>query len=221
MSDIELVVFDIDGTMLNTFEHIVQAFEVVLPQHNVKPDREAIRQVIGLTLIDCYKVLVPGGNHEAMRELHHETQQTPEMYALITAYDGLRETLELLEQKGVKRAVQTNRSRQSVDLIFDHVGIGALFDFILTPDEVSKPKPNPEGIQLISKQLEVPLNSMVMVGDTHIDILTGINGRVAGTIGLTHGFGTREELEKAGASQIIDSFTELPTALNKIGEMHE
>lgn len=217
MSKIKAVVFDVDGTLLNTFEHIVQAFEVVLPEHGVAPDREAIRLVIGKTLVDCYKALVPEGDHDAMAKLHHETQQTPEMYGLIVAYAGLRETLQELKGSGIKNAVQTNRSKHSINLIFDHVGIHDLFDIIVTPQDVTHPKPDTEGISLIAKQLGVAPGNMVMVGDTPIDVITGKNAGVAKTIGLTHGFGSKEELQKSGADHIVDNLSAIRPIIDKLG----
>jgi len=214
MTKIKLVVFDVDGTMLNTFEHIVRAFEVVLPQHNVKADREVIRKVIGKTLIDCYKELAPNADHEAMTKLHHDTQQTKEMYDLIAAYDGLRESLEGLHSIGVKTAIQTNRSRESIDLIFDHVGISGLFDEIVTPDSVMHPKPDPEGLLIISKRLSISPDSVVMVGDTPIDILAGKNAGTI-TIGVTHGFGTREELKVSNPDHIVDSLSEVERVIKE------
>ena len=217
MTKIKAVVFDFDGTLLNTFEHIVQAFELVLPQYGVKPDREAIRAVVGMTLLDCYKTLVPEGDHEAMRRLHHEAQQTPEMYELIKVYDNLRETIEELRLEGLKIAVWTNRGRESVDLIFDHTGITDLFDIVLTPSEVKNPKPDPEGLNLLAQKLSIPTSEMVMVGDMNIDVQAGQSADVAATIAMTHGFGTVEELKAAKPSFIIDSFYELIPVIKKIG----
>ncbi|MDB5183258.1 MAG: family hydrolase [Candidatus Saccharibacteria bacterium] len=215
---LKAVVFDFDGTLLNTFEHIVRAFEVVLPKYGVKPDREAIRRVIGMTLIDCYKTLVPNGDHEAMKKLHHETQQTPEMYELILAYDNLRETLETLREQGIKLAVQTNRGRKSVDLIFAHIGLADLFDYVMTADEIDNPKPDPKGLIFIAKEFSIKTSEMVMVGDMPIDVKTGQNAGVAAIIGMTHGFGTRAELESAGASYILDSFAGLPSVITRLQE---
>jgi HAD superfamily hydrolase (TIGR01549 family) len=215
---LKAVVFDFDGTLLNTFEHIVRAFEVVLPKHGVKPDREAIRKIVGMTLMDCYKNLVPNGDHEAMYRLHHETQQTPEMYSLIVAYDNLRETLEKLQDQDLKIAVLTNRGRKSADLILAYTGIADLFDFVVTADEVDSPKPDPKGLNFIAKEFSINSSEMVMVGDMPLDVKTGQNARVKATIVLTHGFGTRAELKSAGADYILDSFLELPSVITKLQE---
>jgi HAD superfamily hydrolase (TIGR01549 family) len=210
MKQIEGVVLDLDGTIVDTFEHIVRAFEVVLPQHDVQPDRELIRQIVGLTLVDCYRALAPGGDHGAMTRLHHETQQAPHMYELIVAYEGLREAVETLQEQERRVAVLTNRSRESVDLIFNYLGIADLFDMIVTFDDIGVKKPDPGGIQHIAEQWGVSPESLVMVGDTTIDVETARAAQMRAVIGISHGFGTRQELETAGADYIIDSLVDLP-----------
>lgn len=219
MSKIEAVVFDVDGTLLDTFEHIVRAFEKVLPSHGVEPDRELIRAVVGKTLVECYEILSPTVDAKLAASQHHEIQQTPEMYDLIVAYDSLRETLDELNLLGIKRAVVTNRSQPSLGLIFDHVGIAGDFEAMITPSELTKPKPDPEGVLSAAERFGVLAGSMIMVGDTHIDVRTGKNAKVRATVGVTHGFGTREELESAGADYIIDSLAELPGIIRTIEQI--
>lgn len=213
MSSIEGVVFDVDGTLIDTFEHIVQAFEIVLPEHGATADRQAIAAVIGQTLQQCYESLHPQGDHAAMAARHHEVQQTPDMYALITVHEGLSEALYGLEQHGIARAVLTNRSRHSIDLIFSHLGIRDDFEVIVTPQDVTEPKPDPEGLLVVASKLNIAVSQLAMVGDTAIDVTTGKNAQAGKTIGLTHGFGSKESIKQAGADVIIDGFSRLLPAL--------
>ncbi len=213
MNRIEGVVFDVDGTIIDTFEHIVRAFEVVLPEYGALADREAIAAVIGRTLRQCYEVLHPSGDHDVMAARHHEVQQAPNMYDLITIYDGFTDVLDTLADASIKSAVLTNRSRISLDLIFSHLGIQDKFDVVVTPQDVTTPKPDPEGLLLVSKKLKLPPASLAIVGDTEIDILAGKKAGVAMTVGVTHGFGSRKSITAAGADKIIDHFDDLPLAL--------
>ena len=213
MKKIQAIVFDVDGTLIDTFEHIVRAFEVVLPEYGAIADRRAIAAVIGQTLHQCYESLHPNGDHKAMAERHHEVQQTPEMYELINVYDGLKEVLSDLDARGIARAVLTNRSRDSIDLIFNHLGIQDEFEVIVTPQDVRKPKPDPQGLLLVAERLGVDVSNIAIVGDTSIDIETGKRAGVATTIGVTHGFGTQESIQNAGADIIINSFDEFLSAI--------
>lgn len=213
---VEAVVWDIDGTMLNTFEHIVQAFELVLPQFGVTRNRDEVQAVIGKTLQDCYREFLPEADAVVAAEMHHQAQQTPEMYALITAYDSLHTTFDWLKQKGIKNAVQTNRSRRSVDLIFKHVGLEGAFDQEVSPDDVKHPKPNPEGTLQICRNLAVDPARTIIVGDTSIDVMTGKNAGLLATIAVSHGFGTEESLRSAGADYLIESLSELTDVITRI-----
>ncbi|MBA2278855.1 HAD family hydrolase [Candidatus Saccharibacteria bacterium] len=172
--------------------------------------------LIGKKLIDCYKALAPEGDHEAMVKAHHEMQQTPEMYQLIVAYDGLREALDELHKVGLETAIQTNRGRDSLVPIFEHIGISDVFDTILTHEDVTEPKPNPEGIRIIAERLNIKPEEMIMVGDTAIDVLTATNAGMAGAVGVLHGFGTEQELRIAGAKEIVAGLGEVPKALRSM-----
>ncbi|MBL8121633.1 HAD family hydrolase [Candidatus Saccharibacteria bacterium] len=217
---IKAVVFDLDGTILDTFEHIVQAFELVLPRFDVHVEREAIRAVIGKTLHECYATFVPASLVVEAAKLHHQTQQSPEMYALITAYDGLLDCLDNLKALGYKVAVLTNRSRNSVDLIFSHMKLENIFDVVVTADESPAPKPDPRSVKRLSAELSLRPSELLMVGDTHIDVTTAINAGMAASVGVTHGFGEEQELRAAGADYIVHSLGALPDIL-KGTTLHE
>lgn len=210
---IKAVVFDTDGTLLDTFEHIVQTFEHVLPQANVEPHREDIRKVIGQTLIECYESLAPGHNAADLARVHHEYQQSEEMYQLIVAYEGLHEALEKLKKGGVGCAVVSNRGKESLDLIFDYTGLADFFDIVISGTDVERPKPDPVAMQGVIDYFSINPSEIAMVGDTPIDIMFGKNAKVGTTIAMTHGFATYKELNDAGPDYILDSFMQLPKVI--------
>jgi pyrophosphatase PpaX len=210
MKGIDVFAFDVDGTMLDTYEHIVKAFEYTLDEHKISSSRDLIRSVIGMTLHQCYEALAPEHtNHDLLAETHHNVQQSQEMYELITVYDGLVSVLDVIHQKDKKAVVVTNRSRGSLKLIFDHVGLSDKFDYIVTKDDVTHPKPDPEGIWLVARELGVDKNKIAMIGDTSIDITAGKNANAGMTIAMSHGFGSEEELRTSEPDIILDSFKEL------------
>lgn len=84
--------------------------------------------------------------------------------------------------------MSTNRGRESVDLIFEHIGITDTFDAVVTIDESHDPKPGIGGVQLIAKELGVAVGNLIMVGDTSIDMETAGWAGMKASIGLTHGF---------------------------------
>jgi HAD superfamily hydrolase (TIGR01549 family) len=210
MSKIKAVVFDFDGTIVDTFEHNIRALEMTLASRNLHYSREELRAIMGMLLVEIYEKLAPGEDAELLTRQHQATQETPELFELIAEYEGLRELIEELQGQHIKLAIQTNRSRASLQLILDHLELEPFFDCIITPQDITHPKPHEEGILKIAKILRVQPAEMMMVGDSHFDILAGKTAKTAATVGLTHGFGKREELEAAGADYIIDSLAELP-----------
>jgi phosphoglycolate phosphatase-like HAD superfamily hydrolase len=74
---------------------------------------------------------------------------------------------------------------------------------------VKRGKPHPEGLDRLLERLSVKPDQTIMVGDAAPDIQAGRAAGVAATIGVTHGFGTHEELQAAGADYLIDSLTAL------------
>jgi HAD superfamily hydrolase (TIGR01549 family) len=216
MRQIKGYVFDVDGTLLDTYEHIVTAFEKVLSKNGIPSRRDTIRSVIGMTLHECYEVLAPEHTDRSLlAETHHELQQSSEMYELIKVYEGLFSVLDIIQQRGFKAFVVTNRSRVSLELIFKHVGLAEKFDLVITKDEVSSPKPNPEGLLAIAKASGLKPSELAMIGDTGIDIQAGMNAGVGLTIAMTHGFGTLDELTAAKPDYIFASFAELEGVISE------
>jgi phosphoglycolate phosphatase len=122
---------------------------------------------------------------------------------------GIRTFLFQLKEHGFYIALATNDERKDTEAILNHLGIGGLFDTILCAGEVNLPKPHPETILSICRQLGIDPKETVMVGDSVADMMTGKRAGVALTIGILEGGVTpREELEKV-ADFVVDSIRDL------------
>jgi phosphoglycolate phosphatase-like HAD superfamily hydrolase len=215
MAKIEAVVFDIDGTLLDTREFISQAYEHVLEDHGMPArTREEIASQIGKKLHDCYAFLAPNGNHEQMAIDHHNFQEAN--LALVRAFDYVEEVMENLKQKGIKTALWTGRKGNVIASLEQAQVEPDAFDCIVDADMYNEGKPSSEGLFIVLGKLGVEADKTVMVGDAGVDIEAGHNAGVASTIGITHGFGTREELEAAKADYILDSLETLPEVIGSI-----
>lgn len=218
MSKIKAVVFDLDGTLLNTVEFVVRSFEHSLKRHNQALDRDQIFSLVGPPLKNIYEGLVPEEHVERAVEAHRKIQSTAEFQELLKEYYGLRELLDELKGLGLRLMIFTNRWRGGVEMIFKRLDIRDYFEIIMTPDEIKNGKPDPEGLEMISKLTGLTKESLIMVGDMEVDILAGKNAGVAATVGITHGFRDKSSLEKAGADYIIDSLEELVPVIEMINK---
>lgn len=208
MNDIRAVVFDVDGTLLDTREFIAQAFEYSLAMHgHCVPERESLMSsVSGIHLKDCYLLFAPNGDVHALMDTHRAFQL--DRFDLILAYHGLHELLDMLREQNIKLGVCSSRA-QTLKPSLEHVQALRYFDAVLDANDVVQHKPHPEGVLRVLALLGVPAGNSVMIGDTTVDIGAGKSAQCAMTIGVTHGFGTRSDLEAAGATHVVDSLSEI------------
>ena len=187
MHDITTILFDIDGTLLDTREFILQAFEHALRTHEYEvPDREEISAQVGKHLEECYLALA--GSKKSLQKLvqAHKNFQDQNFH-LSAIFPGVRETLEHLRGKGYKIAAVTTRYQRTAFQTLKDAGILYLFDTIIYGDDVSAVKPDPEPLLKALEILNEKPEHAVMIGDSHLDIETGKNTGIQ-TIRVTYGF---------------------------------
>lgn len=206
---LDAILFDLDGTLADTREFIFQAFERVLESYgHPVPGRSAMMAKMGLPLAECYAAFAPedGADIAALCAAHDAFQHAN--LGLVEGYDGLIDTLDALRAAGYKIGVCTDRG-EHVFAALGRAGIASRCDVLVHGKLVAKPKPDPEGILKALGQLSIEPARAAMVGDTRVDIEAGKNSGLALTVGLTHGFGARETLSRAGADRVVDSLPEI------------
>jgi pyrophosphatase PpaX len=211
---IKAVVFDSDGTLLNSFELIVAAYEYVSGQFGYKaPTADEVRPQLGKALPDIYRALFPGCDADAMVRVNSEFISKNATRS--AAFQGLNDMLQELEDAGLKLAILTGGNHKIHDLL-EHHRIKQHFSSIVHCEQVVYVKPDPEGFFKILDELLVEPFETIMVGDTPNDIFTGKNGHAAATIGITHGYGNKADLIAADADYIVDSLKDLTARIKKL-----
>jgi pyrophosphatase PpaX len=213
LADPAAVLFDLDGTVVDTIPHILASFRhattVVLGE--ALPD-DVLMQHVGVPLArQMYYFTDDEAVAEqllgAYREFNHRTHD--EMARL---YPNTRATLETLATTGVPMGIVTSKSRMMTQRALELFGLSPYFAAVVTADDTSVHKPDPlpvlEGLRLLGVDPE----RAVYVGDSPADIESG-NGAGVGTVAATWGVASRERLEAAGPNAIIDDIAELPTVL--------
>lgn len=214
---IKAVLFDLDGTLIDSEKVVLGAYRYVLAKHGEKFDEKIIRTFIGRTLEDTYSALVPGHDPKLLSVLHRDWQI--ERKHLLQGFDGLDNFLNELTKTGLMLAAYTSASRKRTDAMIEVTRIDKYINFILCGDEVANPKPHQEGVEIILKKLDVRPAQMVFVGDAEHDILSGKSAGVI-TIGITHGFGTKKALQDAGADYMVGNLEELQTLIQNINKKY-
>ncbi len=210
--DIELVVFDFDGTLCDTRNIIVATMRQTLSElHLPERSEDECAATIGLPLKKCFRKLFSQLSDE-------DTERCAEVYRRIfeankpqykpVLFPNVRETLSWLREHGMRMAVASSRNSLSLHDLLRDLDIAGYFDYVVGADMVVCPKPDPEPVLQILKRIGVDALRTLVVGDMDVDILMG--GRAGcKTCGVTYGNGTREELEEAGADYVIGRMGDL------------
>jgi phosphoglycolate phosphatase len=213
-----LAIFDCDGTLVDSQASICLAMETCFDAHRLAPPgREAIRRIVGLSLVEAIAQLLPQGEaalHAAMAEEYKRAY-----FALRTAgriedeplYDGIAEAIEALDAAGWLLGVATGKSDRGLLRVLDHHGLRHRFVTLQTADRHPS-KPHPSMIEAAMADAGAAPETTVMIGDTSFDIAMAVAAGVSG-IGVAWGYHEAPELSAAGAAVVLDRADQLPAWL--------
>ncbi len=174
---ITTLLFDFDGTLMDTNELIFQTFQYVLDKNYPgKYERIDILPFLGPTLHETFDSIDPE-NTEALIEEYRAWNKAMHD-ELASEFDGVSETLRLLKAEGMKMAIVSTKKK---DMLMRGLGLldaEGVFDEVIALDDVMKSKPDPEPILLALKRLGANADEALMIGDNYHDIVGGQNAGV-------------------------------------------
>lgn len=205
----ELLVFDWDGTLMDSAGAIVDSIQRACRDLDLRvPDEASARHIIGLGLRDALAMLLPelhesgyGGLVERYRHYYLSRDQA------IPLFEGAQEAVRMLNQAGFLLGVATGKSRAGLDRALAHTGLAPYFHASRCADECFS-KPHPAMLQEIMDELAVEPERTLMIGDTTHDLQMAANAGVA-SLAAAYGAHPRENLESLGPIATVGSFTEL------------
>ena len=208
MNKYSTLLFDMDGTVVNTDELIVQTFFTLYDMYKdgQRRDRKDIYYFSGPPIRETLKKEFPDLDSQFIwDEFHRISWDYYPKYIL--PFEGVKETLIKLKEKGIKLGIVTNKIHKTTQYCLDILSLNGLFDVIIGFDDVNKGKPHQEGI-LKAMQLfnENDKNKVLYVGDNVSDYLTAENAGV--DCALLY-WGPRNIGEEAQPKYKLQSFKEL------------
>lgn len=218
----KLILFDCDGTIVDSQHIIVAAMETAFTEAGrVVPPRAAILSVVGLSLVPAVSRLLPVGTDrfeaERLAQAYKDGFQTlrrdPANHEPL--YPGARNVIEeLAARDDVVLGVATGKSRRGVDVLFEREGLARYFSTIQTADDHPS-KPHPSMILKGMRETLARPDQTVMIGDTTYDMDMA---RAAGVVALGVAWGYHEvgELKAAGACRVLESYGDMPAAIDGI-----
>lgn len=213
MPKLDAIFFDLDGTLRDTEAVVYDAMQHAVEVHTgTRPARHELRpHVHHHTAV--HKALVSSVPVDDFVDTYrgklHQTWDDVAMFA------AAAETVQLLSRTGYTLAVVTSASRQGSIEFVRKWGLDDYFDAISAVVEGIRPKPAPDLVLQALSLTGCHPDAAILVGDLPADV-TCAHAAGVRCIGITHGFGSREELEAAGADYVVDSLTEIPTLIERI-----
>ena len=204
-------VFDLDGTLADTIELIVEsyqyAFRSILGREE---DPAVIRSWIGRPLISAFRDHSPEHADELYETYLAWNADNTER--LIRGYDGVREVLRDLTESGIHVGVATSKRRESAQQAMDLLGLSEFVEVLVAMEDTERHKPDPTPLLLALERMGRSSNDSVYVGDAVVDVLAG---KAAGmdTVAVTWGAGLPEALQAVRPTVIAGSADELRDAL--------
>ncbi len=211
----ELIIFDMDGTILDTLEDLADSLNFALTEHGY-PVRtiEEVRDFVGNGI---RRLVERGmGRPASEEEIDRLCATQKEYYSVHCAdktkpYDGIVDLLQTLHQSGYKTAVVSNKADYAVQNLVSQYFDG-LFDIAVGEKTSVRRKPAPDSVNEVLKQLQITKEKAVYIGDSDVDVETARNAQMD-CIAVDWGFRDRDVLRTHGATAIVSTPEEILNCL--------
>ena len=211
-----LVIFDWDGTLIDSVSNIVTAFERAAVQMGLPVlDYELYKGIIGLSLNKIVQTLYPQLNdtevvayRDAYQNHYLDLEQCPSM-----PYPGVTDGLSSLRKSGLKMALATGKRRVGLTHSLKMNSYQSFFDASKTADDAHS-KPHPMMLEQLLQELQIPAERALMVGDSIFDLSMAAHAKID-SAAVTYGAQNKRTLKKNQPIFIADSFHELIDWLDK------
>ena len=217
---IKLVIFDLDGTLIDTMADIAGACNHALQACGCPPrPLEDFNMLVGRGIFNLFRGALPEEcrTEDMVRKMHsHFVPYYNEHICDNTRpYPGIYDMLDDLAEKGIAFAVASNKYQEGTEILIDRLFGKYRFVSILGQREGKPIKPDPEIVlEAMAAAGCIDRNEVVYCGDSDVDMQTGINAGVR-TIGVTWGFRTREELASYSPWILADKAGDITAAIVK------
>jgi pyrophosphatase PpaX len=176
-----MILFDLDGTLVDTTDLILRSFRHVFERHlpGREPSRDALIATFGTSLPGVLNEIAAAEGHASPARLGADMLATYREYqhrhhdTLVQPFPGVREMLEALQREGERLGLVTSKMEASARRGLRLVGLEEFFDVAVFHDDTAEHKPRPEPLLLAASRGRVPAEGVMYVGDSTHDIVAG------------------------------------------------
>ena len=212
----QLVMFDLDGTLIDSIPDLAVATDHMLVQLGRKPaGQDKVRNWVGNGLpVLVRRALADNFEHQGVSE--ELEAQALDLFAqvygsgssLTTLYPGVLDTLVSLQKLGIKMALVTNKPEKFLPKLLAETQMAEFFDWIVGGDTFAQKKPDPTGLLWVMQQAGVAAEQCLFVGDSRNDVQAAHAAKVA-CVAVTYGYNYGEPISADNPALIVDDLREL------------
>lgn len=208
---IKAILFDLDGTIINSEEGITKCVQYALRAYGVdEPDRTQLRCFIGPPLDPVFREKYGMTEEEAWKSVEKYRERFDEKGIFeCCLYDHVKEAIIRLKEMGYVIALASSKPETACKRIIEHFSLTSYFDMIVGSTLDGSISTKQQVLEELYRRMEgVSKEEMCLIGDTKFDA-AGAKAFGIDCIGVSYGFGTREELLEAGAIAVFDDIREV------------
>lgn len=211
MKNKSLIIFDWDGTLMDSIGLIVDAMRYAAEKHGLTVTDDATKSIIGIALVDAFPMLFPNDSDKHDDLLANYSEYYVKHCDNDKLFDGIKELIQDLHAQGKTLAIATGKKRKGLQRVLPNSGIEPFFTTTKTADETAG-KPNPLMLQTILSETGKSIEEAIFVGDSIHDIRMANNINMD-SIAVSYGCEKADVLAKENPTLIVDSVEQLKLSL--------
>lgn len=209
--DKSLIIFDWDGTLMDSVGLIVDAMRYAAEKHGLTVTDEATKSIIGIALVDAFPMLFPNDSDKYDELLATYSEYYVKHCDNDKLFDGIKELIQDLHAQGKTLAIATGKKRKGLQRVLPNSGIQAFFTLTKTADETAG-KPNPLMLEQILVETGTRIEDAVFIGDSIHDIRMA-NAIQMDSIAVSYGCEKADVLAKEHPTRLVATINELKQQL--------
>lgn len=204
--NIRTILFDLDGTLIDTNELIMASFAHTFKQYGIAFTEEELKHFNGPPLVDTFSALMPERVEDMVATYRKHNAENHDGYVRIFPY--VKETLQKLQEQNIQMAVVTSKMNQVATHGIEFTNITPYIQHVVAVDDVEHAKPHPESILRAMELLKADPATTLMVGDNYHDIEAGQNAGVR-TAGVAWSHKGKDFLAEYNPTYMLEDMRDL------------
>ncbi len=210
--NIEGMLFDLDGTLVDTLNLHILAFKDILKEYDIKIKDGELEKLMGRTPQDIFRIYLPELSDSELWQLSIRKEEY--LYSLVESpseiivNQGVRSLLHELGEKNIKRVVISSSHRSLVNRLLSNVNLTEFFETMVCGDDVKKGKPDPEPFSKGADRTGLSSAKIIAIGDSIYDFLSASSAGLH-FIGITTGKTSCEKFYNNNCNSVINSFFDI------------